>query len=383
MRPRLSFPFAVLLVLSACRARPPENLDLLPFHIAIKPVVHSPSYELERASTPVDDPAFRIEIDLAHLSESIRGGLDRQGCSKATLLSPPAEGWTEDARQWWIEEARRLRADLLLECELDYSPSIAGSLNGEKFVLNLPVFLLGGPFCYFVNDRRYEVNGELHCRLYDLNPVFRDPSALSRRSEIMLETIHIQPIELDFADRAGKSVPRYALSLLVPPGFLADETEAVLARMHEEICGRLAQDLVAALRENRRQLITAPGIAAFHLDPSPDAHRAQERADGTLDVSAKVLLHLNQGSDELYESVVLAGEQRHAIPFDSPALAGSGDSSSERRYSLHAMLPQSAVRSGMIQLWLYDSSMARNSRSYTLRLRPAAVSPPSNPASRD
>lgn len=265
----LRFAAAALLALCSCAASGSRAQPRLPFHVAVIPIVTHVD-----AQTSVADDELRLTVDARRLELLLIDELERRCLAHATLLAAPedaaafASASPQERDAYWLESSVAIGADLVLECELEFRPAVEHARN-EKFWLNLPLFLLGGPACYFVDDRTYRAHAALRGRLLDLNPVVAGRADLEDGlSELADLEARFEATSLDFIDRTERNPAAYATSLLVPSGFLARDNQAVQQSLAEHAEGELVQGLADALMEQSSALLLAESVASFHLDPA-------------------------------------------------------------------------------------------------------------------
>jgi hypothetical protein len=277
---RFCSPPTILLMialLGGCAAEGTRKETPLPFHVALIPF--SPdTVRIQQPAGAAGSHSFELALDSKLVSRSVASGLDGTCFARATLLSYPTDVTPEDFEQWplakrdayWVEASEGVGADLVLECELSYSPTIESRAN-EKFWLNLPLFLLGGPACYFVDDVSYAGEARLNGNIYDLSAIRGDHATLEDgRAQILHVESRFQEASLDFLDRAGGNVGSFAASLLIPAGFLSRENETAEHHLALEVADDLSRGLARAIREGSHEVLVADRLAGFHLDPHYD-----------------------------------------------------------------------------------------------------------------
>ena len=251
----MSFALALAaLGLGACRSTAPSGEGPpLPFHVVLLPTeVHDlaqatetstePVYAEEGASDPPDD--MRVELTTAEMSRALEQGLSRAFVRTTRLELPEDRSELErlgplERDRYWQSRARAAGADLLMRTRLLVDPAVEGRRN-DKFWLNLPLFFLGGPMCYFVGDRRYEVSARLQADVFDVS---EGHDSLADYALLPLPLYaEFQGLDLRFIDRAD-DLGDYALSLIVPSGLLARETPEIEADVEERVPAELGREL--------------------------------------------------------------------------------------------------------------------------------------------
>src|SRR5262249_51635465 len=152
---------------------------------------------------PDDD--MRLELSTDSLSRTLARELE-PAFVRTTLLERPADADAFAALSpaqrdaYWQARARDVGANLLVRTRLSVDPAIHGERN-EKFWLNLPLFLLGGPMCYFVGDRTYDVSARLQAEFFEVTEEHDDLTDFSLLA-IPLQA-QFQGTDLNFLKRAS------------------------------------------------------------------------------------------------------------------------------------------------------------------------------------
>lgn len=346
----------------------------LPFHVAVLPIaVHSTATGSNGA-----EAGLRLELDPARLASTLATELDGRGFARATVLALPEELTAEalanlsdgERDALWIAAAERAGTDLVLECELSFAPEVRGSIN-EKFWLNLPLFLLGGPFCYFVDDRSYRADARLRGSVYELQAMFSERASLQDgRARLGQAEVRFESADFDFVDRAGGNVGSYAASVLVPSGLLARETERITALLGERVTADLARELARELVRQERELLEGERVATFHLEPAVQF----ERVRGRIDARGTVVLRCVD-TDHLDELRLRAGTVEVSGEFGASEAAAELSTRRDRfvRIPFHADLADDG-RASFAQIVLVGGGPIPSTRTFTLPL-PSAATP--------
>lgn len=351
-----------LLGLASCAAQQ-ESLtgEPLPFHLALMPTemldtsVTATLAGSEPVAVPRDaDNDMRLALAAPEVSQALARNLER-AFTRTTLLAPPEDeqryaAMNEVERDlWWQERARAAGADLLLRTRLLYDPRIEQERN-EKFWLNLPLFLIGGPMCYFVGDRSYRVSARLQGEIYEISAehLELDPFALLQLP-LYVEAAEEDLRFLDRADGAG----HYAASLIVPAGLLARRTAHVERELEQRVPHSLGNALTSKVFAGRAELERKPELGGFLLEAG------SVRAVGTGDGRTRLTIPVRElGGYELLHYELRAGEQ----------LLARGDFSErppDRRHVIE-MLVELPPDEPFLRVKLVDT--ASNTRGYTLPL---------------
>jgi hypothetical protein len=266
---------ALALALGAgCASQRAREEPPLPFHVAVIPFTAD---EVRDPGAPAggEHRGFRLALDPDLVSKAVVAGLDGSCFSRATLIDYPKDVSREafeslsasERDAYWVRACEAAGADLVLECELAYSPKLHSGHN-EKFWMNLPLFLLGGPACYFVDDVSYQGDAHLYGSLFDLNAIRADHATLEDgRAQILRLESRFQDTSLDFMDRAGGNVGLFAASILVPAGLLSHESGSAERKVSAAVSADLARGLARSVRDGAHEILVADRLAGFHLDP--------------------------------------------------------------------------------------------------------------------
>lgn len=297
--------FAALLALAACSSVRTSARDPLPFHAVLAPVI---------ATSPSNDGA---PIAGETLTRALHDALQARCFTRVTLLEPVADDDRRD--EAWIARGRELEADVVLVCELRAAPAVETELN-EKFWLNLPLFLVGGPACWFVDDRSYKIDVRASIEVFDACALDASGArALDSRALLVRQESRFAETALDLSDRCNGRIAPYFLSIIVPPGWLVRDGPRVRAALEERIGAELSHALATGLLEHEVDLVEAERTSSFFLDPATRA-----RWDGAqVVVEGAALLHVGD-TERLDAWSVRAGDASLELSF------GDGEPDAER-----------------------------------------------------
>lgn len=378
-------------LLPGCAGLARQETPPLPFHVALIPVRTAavalrppppplPPLDPEAPPREPPPPPLRLTIDGPLATAACAAALAQRCFVQVSALDYPegvsaeqfaAERTPRQQEAWWIEQALARQADLVLRCEMRYDEVVESETNG-LFVPNLVLFALGGPFCYFLDDRDYDVRAEFDCEFFDVAALSGARGAapiapqLDRRLALLDPRLKPRPCALDFVDRtAGASTSFYLASLLVPAGLLCQRAgqvrEEVTAALVAQLCADLAEEIVA-----KRERLLAPATRApFRLEPEV-AFRARRTDAGQLEVAGEVLLSPRDGVDRLHAWSVAAGGALVRAPMPPPAVEGES-----LRYRLALQLPaptDAAART--VQVVVTDATRDRFARTFTVPIEP-------------
>jgi len=351
---------------SACAATTPKA-PRQPFHVAIIPVSGSTALEDLKGA---EDSDVKLTLDTDRLSNSIRDALDGTCFTRATLLTPPADVSPADFDCWdaerrdahWLAQAQAIDADLVLECDLAFAGKVVGESN-EKFWLNLPLFLLGGPGCYFVGDRTYRGDARLRASLYELHAL-NDARATfgDGRSRLAQVESRFRDAAFDFLDRANGNVAQYAISIVVPAGLLATSGEGVERNLSTHVADHLASGLAREIALQGREIAGADRVAPIRIDPHVRAHTS---SDGIV-VTGAVVLSCGD-LDRMEDFVLTCGSTVVRGEFDDGIVDEEHSTRRERalRYEFAACFPDT-TRGDFVHVEVAAGGRSRVVRSFTL-----------------
>ena len=270
----------LFLLSSACAAPPAAPPDRLPFHVAVVPVEVQRTDPAElgiwdsdsMGEVRPDEVAFEASFESGAVSPRLVAELNGIFARTTELEAPAEEGWAqrplEERARYWADAAGAAGTDLVLVPTLRYDPRVATETNG-LYWLNLPLFLLGGPLAWFVNDRSYELPlARLEIGLHDASAIaISDGATLqNNHARIHFGVLEFERASLDLIDRAGGSVPPYLYSILIPPGHLASTAEGARESLQEAVveilCRHAGDDLL-----DSAQLIVGGGEGATSYRP--------------------------------------------------------------------------------------------------------------------
>lgn len=250
----------VILLLALCalggacnstQARREEPTSLQPLHVVLVPELPT---AIHRNAGPLEPSSNLFDIDGLRLMRILGRKLAQTCYQKVTLLPLPptsarAQSWSREQRDaWWIQHAQDAGADLLLECALKRDASVKRERNGS-FWLNLPLFFLGGPMCYFVGDQSYDVRVELTGQLYDLTTLVSTGGELkTQRTKLATFQSRFAGADLDFAQRASGDAGAYWTSLIIPASFLSLDSPKAYSALQEVATEELCQRMVESIR---------------------------------------------------------------------------------------------------------------------------------------
>lgn len=285
---RAVIPIWIAALAVGCASRGIRDQEPLPFHVAVVPV------QVEKVELIQVDENKRakvaLEIDGARLSQVMTEALDGKAFARASLMQLPDEaGAGAPPGDLWVAQARALGADLILETDLEYDEDVSTEIN-DRFWLNLPLFLLGGPATWFVNDRSYGFQVQIRAYVYDVAAAVRQGDVLDPDSRVFFLDREVKEVSLDFLDRAD-GAGSYLLSILIPSGFLAKNSKNVSEELELAIGDQLSTSLNDAMRDRSPELIESDKLVAFHPE---DLELRQE--DGEYYLEGEMVLDLRPES---------------------------------------------------------------------------------------
>lgn len=359
----------IILLSVGCASSQRDPESSLPFHVAVIPVQ---TLIVEPTEKTKGDDAFEMQIKSPAISRSLRNELKHQCFERVTLLPYPEETPLEDflalppreQDNHWVAAASAAQADLILQPELRFQTAVESERN-HQFWLNLPLFLLGGPFCYFVPDHRYHGDATLSWALYDLNPILAERSKLGRSDSVLLATdSRAREVDLNFLSRAGTRFQNYAISFLVPAGLLAQRGIPVERQVESRIVEDLAEDVARRVNERREDLLQARTLVNFYLEP--ESVEIERLSPDELEIEADVILRRGGGIDALNEYELISGGEPVYVTFEEAEIEQT-EGEQLSRYARYRIRQTVAVENGSetIRLRVFDASPEQNTRSFT------------------
>lgn len=393
--------WGALLVVLGCRS--PEAAEPpLPFHVALIPVTVDRPFDRDLAERDVESeagdepPVLNLFYRSDDVTTRVEAALRERSFTQLTTMGYPAASSgsgdsgtgdsgtgdidsakdragffrrsTRDRDRHWIRVATEQGADLVVEVSLAYQFEVEPWIN-NKFWLNLPLFGLGGPFCYFVADRSYDVNLILNATLYDLNLISRGAAELGTPSAMVLTTeVRTESVDLNFIDRAGGHLGLYAASVLVPAGLLAIRSDSVAEQVRERALQSAIDGLVERVFERRREVVEAASLVDFRLSAN---HLRIVRSEAGWEVSGAVLLPRERGRDGLSRIELRIDDgDRILAKFDGEIdeVVIGGPTSNRSVAVVFSASIASEADARYLRLRIVDSTLNENARSFTFAL---------------
>jgi len=368
LRPARTLALAALLSLAAaCRsAAPVPEGSPLPFHVALIPTeIHDTSVLTATPSTPVypELPPERVKDDMhldlgsKEVSKVLQAELAR-AFVRTTLLELPSnpsllEGKSPAERdRYWQDEARKVGADLLMRSRLLLDPHITGEHN-EKLWLEIPIWLLlGGPLCWFISDRTYEFTARLQVEVFDTS---EGHETLGDYALLQIPLYaEFQGTDLTLIERTD-SVGQYALSILVPAGLLARDSEEIEEELDDYLPRLLGRELANKVFDERSTFEQNLALGAFKLEAQ--AASMEPAPEGRTRV--RVPVSELPGASALHRYELVAGDTVVSRNFQA-AVPGDARRFIEEEMSLPPGAEYLTVR-------VVDAST--NTRSYTIKVK--------------
>ena len=361
---------ALFLAAAACRssAPVPEGAPL-PFHVALIPTeIHDttvptatpsePVYPQRSAQSANDD--MHLELGSKELSRALERELAR-AFVRTTLLELPADpaelgAGPLEREHYWQERAHAVGADLLVRTRLLIDPNVVSERN-EKFWLNVPLWLmLGGPLCWFVSDRSYGFTARLQAEVFDTS---EGHESLADYTLLQIPLYaEFRGVDLTLIDRAD-DVGDYALSILVPAGLLAKETEDVEEELEDRLPVHLGRELARKVFAERTQFEQNLALGAFKLQA--EAASLEPAPEGR--VRVRVPVQELPGANKLHRYELASGATKLASRNFQSASGADG----QRIIEEEVALPPDAE---YLNVRVVDGGL--NTRSYTLRVPQAS-----------
>lgn len=340
------------LLLGAC-AGAPEARAKLPFHVAvIPPVAIGNATAVSKDGNPTE---LVFAVDERQLAFALHDALAATFTMVTPLPAPASAGAATD----WLAAATQQRADLVLQPTLRFDPELRTALN-DRFWLNLPLFALGGPFCWWVSDRSYHCYSRLEGQLFDVAvAATRDKPALEGGTRVLRVEREVTEASLRFTQRAD-GAGAYVLSLVCPAGLLAQQSSAVPAQLDRAVVFELCQAMAKSLMDRATE-ITESDLVGFH-----PRGVAVTREGGMPVIAGEMVLGLGQANELGSLRYRVDGGEFVDAAFGAPALVSVGGADKGRRvYPFRIALPATA-RSVQLEVEQLDRAATRRTFTYVV-----------------
>ncbi len=297
---RATFGAALLGLVASCSATPPElagpSGERLPFHLAIVPIQEGALRLSDQPSRAVAT-AMRLELDAEALSEQLRDELGQFAFTRVTLLDPNSDP---------VALARAERADLILECDLQYEAPIWRRRTRSLF-LNYLLFAIGGPFGAGLRDTEFLADAELTASLYEVGLIDENEVMLGdSQARVLLTEASFPGLELSFNERRG-GTSGFWKSIFVPTAHLAQDSAAIEALLSEQVSDHLTRGLARILVEKRQTVLERGRGSFFAFDPAELAWTWG--ANGRVRIQGEAVLRPTGLVERMSRVRVLCGER--------------------------------------------------------------------------
>lgn len=249
-----------LVLLAGC-ATQSRNIERLPFHVAIAPAIVNVDAQMTSQRREGDATAMVLAIDAAKVSAQLAQSMSTTFMRVSML---PGNAGESVSTKDWASKAQALGADLLLQPELTYAPTVHSELN-DRFWLNLPLFAIGGPLSWFVSDRSYYCDTELAGNLVDVSvamAVDMSTGSIDDDARVIEITSPATEASLNFLDRADGAMP-FLMSLVVPAGLIASESNAATGALDGSIVTQVSASMAKGLLDRGNTITRWRGVS-FH-----------------------------------------------------------------------------------------------------------------------
>jgi len=244
-----------------------------------------------RASKEDVDGSMRLALVSARLAQAVIEALDNpeggSGFSQATLLKGSAGGTPSDRslREEALREALENRADFILAVDVSYSPAITSSRN-QSFWLNSVIQLFAGPLSFSLAGRRYAAAADLDATLRELTP---DSVAVADGAAILPRSIRVtfETTDLSLSERAERKSTSYPITLLLPTGLVATESDYVAEQVSLKAVEQMLRSLKERLDARRGSIVLANNQGPFGIDEW--TMDIQPNGDGGLNLAASII----------------------------------------------------------------------------------------------
>lgn len=288
------------LVLGSCASAPPElpgpTGERLPFHLAIVPIGEAAQRLSEQPDEAVAT-AMRLDLDPDALSDRLAAELGQFAFTRVTLL---------DADSDPVALARAERADLILECDLQFEAPIWRRRTGS-LALNYLAFALGGPFGAVMRDTEFLADAELTASLYEVGLIDENEVQLGdSQARVLLTEASFPALALSFNERREGTSSLWK-SLFVPTAHLAQESPAIEAMVQDQVADHLTRGLARILIEKRQAVLERGRGSFFAFDPASLQWTRLE--DGRVRVRGQAVLRPTGLVERMSGVRLLCGEQ--------------------------------------------------------------------------
>jgi hypothetical protein len=266
---------AGLLATAGCASTRGAAGGTLPFKVAVIPfdaaaLPDGRGSEGTAAAAADEGDTIAPRFDPARLADAVRDAL-RDRFADAVVLPWPAGTSIEEFQkrsraeqdEWWRRACAAADADLVLECDAKVPRRATYGAN-EAFWLNLPLFLIGGPFCWFVDDTSYHGEARLEAVLHQVLPIAGGRATLADGdAEVARFEVRLDEVRMDFLDR-GEPLG-YVLSFVIPPGLLDRNNAHVEEHFARALGDGLAAGLARRVDESAGTILASESLADFYL----------------------------------------------------------------------------------------------------------------------
>ena len=355
-----------LLALVSCTSKAAFEGPRLPFCIALLPIEHSTFVGPTKGAEGLTN--MELSIDTTSFADQLAKGLEKVCFVRADTVSPPDTGEEEQldqaaSKHKLVEAAKKSGADLILECKLEYAPSIICErtvFGGIGWFL----FALGGPFGILLEEHTYYADVTLHATFYDAAMMRGEESRLgSAAGQVVVVTTAFPGVALDMIDRAD-GPEDYAMALIMPAGYIATESESLQVTIQENVLSSLSQQVASRVLKWRDRLIRSSGGEAGVFAFDPDQFTIVQGIDDKINISGQVRLFPSQVINRMDAWRISMGANEEEEWHDF----GDVD---DNLYSFEGELQSSEGE--ILKLELRAGSRDRYTRSYTFPLEPRTL----------
>jgi hypothetical protein len=346
----------LLAAFGACASQS-RSTTKLPFHVAIVPAVAF----ADTAARPAEgEPTALV---LAFEAQDVMRGLDASLArmfTKVTRLAPSSTETPLNSKEW-VVMAQEQGADLLLLPTLRYDPKVHTSLN-DRFWLNLPLFALGGPFCWFVADRSYFCYSRLDGELFDVTVAAANQrQTLDTSSRVLRVERESTEASVNFLQRADGVGP-YLLSVVCPAGLVWPESGAIPAELAKAVGSQLCEAMSKSMQDRATEITECDLVDFFPRDV-----RVQ-REGGHRVLTGQMVLELGEANElgRLRFRGDIRDEFQEAAWIQDPKVAADSAGVGRRAYSLR--IPLDGIKGGTVQVEVEQLDRALTRRTFTFEL---------------
>ncbi|MFT7463464.1 MAG: hypothetical protein ACI9EF_001808 [Pseudohongiellaceae bacterium] len=341
----------------------------LPFHVAVVGVSRGPAAAVAGANGETPPPlAMRFRANSRLLSTVLAQELVNGAFTRASVIFvDPSTGLSG-----LHTAVRQSGADMVLLCQLDYEPEIRYERTSPT-LLNVGLFLVGGPFIWLIDEYSYYAQASLKANLYDLSGV--DTETLNPgdpQAQILATEMSFAGIETDFLDRVPLNslgdASSYVASLFTSTFLVGQEGDDVADMVSLKALSTMGAQLADQLL-GQRELVLNAGSPARLAEMSLAGVEVSRDDLNFVDIRAQVTLFSAGGKEQLSRFRMEIGRRVEEWELGLGVPVGQGTSAG-LRYDIHLLIPDVEQNVATFRMTFMGGAEDRSLRSYTLAVSP-------------